>query len=86
MTDVMKRKKKIIAVPREKEFNESQDNQKELVDYFASKGYLVPCYNVKNLAKFVSDLLENKIILKDFKPESQLKVSDLIEDFLENLY
>lgn len=85
MTDVLTRKKKLIAVPRLKELNESQDDQKELVDYYANKNFLVSCYEIEKLEGLVSQLNKNQIILKPFKPETEAKVKDIIEDFLNNL-
>ena len=84
MTDVLTRRKKLIAVPRLKELNESQDDQKELVDYYAIKNFLLSCYEIDKLEGLVSDLKNNNI-LKPFKPESEIKVKDIIEDFLNNL-
>lgn len=85
MTDVLTRGKKLIAVPRLIALNESQDDQKELVDYYASKNFLVSCYEIEKLEKLVCQLDKNQIILKPFKSDSDKKVEDLIEDFLNNL-
>ena len=85
MTDVLTREKKLIAVPRQKELNESQDDQTELVDYYASKNFLVSCYEIEKLESLVIQLNKNQIVLKPFKPESDKKVKDFIEIFLNNL-
>lgn len=85
MTDVLTRGKKLIAVPRLRALNESQDDQKELVDYYASKNFLISCYEIEKLEVLVSQLDKNQIILKPFKPESDKKIKDLIEDFLNKL-
>ena len=85
MTDVLTRGKKLIAVPRLTALNESQDDQKELVDYYASKNFLVSCYEIEKLEVLVSQFDKNQIILKPFKPESDKKIKDLIEDFLNKL-
>jgi UDP-N-acetylglucosamine transferase subunit ALG13 len=85
MTDVLTRGKKLIAVPRLIALNESQDDQKELVDYYASKNFLLSCYEIEKLEGLVSQVNNNQIIFKPFKPESDKKVKDLIEDFLNNL-
>lgn len=85
MTDVLTRGKKLIAVPRLTALNESQDDQKELVDYFASKNFLVSCYEISKLNELVNKLINNQFILEPFEPESEIKVKDLIEDFLNHL-
>lgn len=84
MTDALTREKKLIAVPRLKELNESQDDQRELVDYYASKNYLVSCYEIEKLESIVNQLNKNQIILEPFKPESDKKVKEFIEIFLNN--
>lgn len=84
MTDVLTRGKKLIAVPRLTDLNESQDDQKELVDYYASKFFLISCYEIEKLEGLVSDL-NNNILLEPFKLESDKKVKYIIEDFLNNL-
>ena len=85
MTDVLTRGKRLIAVPRLTALNESQDDQKELVDYYTSKNFLISCYEIEKLEVLVSQLDKNQIILKPFKPESDKKIKDLIEDFLNKL-
>ena len=85
MTDVLTRGKKLIAVPRLTDLNESQDDQKELVDYYASKNFLLSCYEIEKLEGLVSDLMNNKILLEPFRLESDKKVKYIIEDFLNNL-
>jgi len=85
MTDVLSRGKKLIAVPRSMDLNESRDDQKELVDYYAKKNFLIPCYKVQKLESLVIKLFKNEIVLKTFKPDSDQKVKDLIEKYLNNL-
>ena len=85
MTDVLTRQKKLIAVPRLTELNESQDDQKELVDYYADRNFLVSCYEIEKLEGLVNQLINNQIVLKPFNTDSELKVKDIIEQFLDNL-
>lgn len=85
MTDVLMRGKKLIAVPRLIELNESQDDQKELVDYYYSKNFLLSCYEIEKLEELVHKLYNNKIILTPFKSESDKKIKDIIENYLNNL-
>ena len=80
--------KKIIAVPRKLEFGECLDNQEELVRYFDAKNYVVGCYEISDLPDLVEKCLDDKIYFAKYKPESNLKISDLIEqklmDYLTN--
>ena len=85
MTDVLTKNKKLIAVPRSIKLNEAQDDQNELVEYYASKNFLLPCFDVENLENLVNKLINNEIVLTQYKPESDNKVKDLIEDYLNNL-
>jgi UDP-N-acetylglucosamine transferase subunit ALG13 len=83
MTDVLNRGKKLIAVPRLIALNESQDVQKELVDYYASKNFLVSCYEIEKLERLVNQLNKNQIILNPFKSDSEIKIKNIVEDFLK---
>ena len=85
ISDALELGKKIIAVPRLKELNECQDNQKEIVDYYSKKNYLISCYDVTKLKNIVIDLINNKTKLSQFIPESKIKVKDLIEQFIKSL-
>ena len=85
MMDALAKNKKTIAVPREVKFKETLHDQKEHVDYLAKKGFLLPCYDIEKLEVLVTQLYNNQIILKPFKPESDIKVKNLVEDFLNNL-
>tara|TARA_B100000795_G_scaffold249968_1_gene217837 strand:+ start:448 stop:933 length:486 start_codon:yes stop_codon:yes gene_type:complete len=83
MTDVLNFKKPLIAVPRYKDQNESQDNQKELVDYFAQKGYAIPCYKIENLKELVKKASKDEFKLLPYKAESNIKISRIIEEFIK---
>ena len=82
--DVLSYNKKLIAVPRSIELNECQDDQKELVEYFASKNYLVSCYDVNNINNIINQFNNNQITLRKYEPESKLKVKDIIETYLND--
>ena len=82
MMDVLSLKKTLIAVPRYKELNESQDHQKELVDYFAQKGFLIPCYKIEDLKELVEKAFRDEFKLVPYKTESDLKVSEIIKNFI----
>lgn len=84
MRDVLNCNKNLIAVPRLIELNECQDDQKELVDYYASKNYLVACDDVKNINYIINQFNNDQIFLRKYEPESKLKVKDLIKTYLDN--
>ena len=84
MRDVLSFNKNLIAVPRSIELNECQDDQRELVEYYASKNYLVACDDVKNINKIINQFNNNKISLKKYEPESEFKAKDFVEEYLND--
>lgn len=74
--------KKVIAVPRLKEYNEhTNDHQIQIAREFSKAGYIINLENVNNL----SDTLK---LVKTFKPK-KLKSNNknfvkIIEDFIDN--
>ena len=85
ISDALSFGKKIIAVPRLIELNECQDNQTEIVNYYAEKQYLVPCDDVTKLDEIILDLINDQIVLLPFVPESEIKISDLIFNYIKSL-
>ena len=75
--------KKVIAVPRLIYLNESKDDQIEIVEYYSKKNFLVPCYDIKELESLVDNLLHGRIKLKKFKPDFEVKIVSIIDDFLK---
>lgn len=78
----LKKGKKIIAVPRLHEYQEHVNNhQKEIVETFDKKGYIIGIKDVKEL----NEAIEKS---KDFVPEKYLssnrKMLNIIEDFIDN--
>jgi UDP-N-acetylglucosamine transferase subunit ALG13 len=74
--------KKVIAVPRLKEYNEHQNNhQLEIIEKFSDSGFILPLYNMEELPKVLKEV-------KKFKPKkykSNVKnMVKLIEDFIDN--
>lgn len=62
ITECINKNKKVIVVPRLKKYKEhTNDHQLQITKEFASKGYVMPLYDTKNLKK----TLEN---VKTFKP------------------
>jgi len=86
MTDAILLRKKIIAIPRQPKFSESQDNQEELVRYYESKGYIRACYEIEDLEKIVFQVLEEDIEnFNEYEMETNIKVSKLIKDYINEL-
>lgn len=83
INDVLSFNKKLIAVPRLIELNESLDDQNELVEYYSSKNFLVACHNVKNIDFIINEFKNNQISLRQYEPVSKFKVKDLIEKYLD---
>ena len=79
----LKKGKKVIAVPRLHEYQEHVNNhQKEIVETFDKKGYIIGIQDVKEL----NEAIEKS---KDFIPEKYLssnkKMLNIIENFIDNL-
>ena len=85
MTDAIMQNKKLIAVPRLIEMKESQDNQVELVEYFESKGYLKACYNIEKLEEIIKQTLANRFTFNKYERETDIKVSNIIKDYLDEI-
>ena len=73
--------KKVIAVPRLKEYEEHVNNhQKDIVESFSNNGYIIGINDVKDLEKAYKDI-------KKFKPKKYIpnnsKIIKLVEDFIE---
>ena len=85
MTDALLMGKRLIAVPRLRELNEAQDNQVELVEYFESRGYLKACYDIEKLEGLIAEMLKGDDKTVPYVPETKTKVSDIIQEFLDEL-
>lgn len=75
--------KKVIAVPRLHEFGEHVNNhQKEIVELFDKKGYIIGIHGVEELKKGLQKAT-------DFKPEpyhpDNRKMLKIIEEFIEKI-
>ncbi len=78
----LKNKKKIIAVPRLKEYQEhTNDHQKQIAEEFAKKGYLLYLENMTDLGKIVKQA-------KSFKPQRFVSNNEnfinLIKDYIDH--
>lgn len=76
----IRKNKKVIAIPRLSKYKEhTNDHQKQIVEEFVSKGYIMTCGNINKLDETINEL-------KNFKPSkyksSNDKMLKLIEDFI----
>lgn len=82
----LKKRKKIIACPRLKKYEEHVDNhQLEIVDKFMKKNYILSCIDMKNMENTICKL--NQIEFKEFKSNSQefnSKLEEMINEQLVN--
>ena len=79
----LKRGKKVIAVPRLHEYHEHVNNhQKEIVQTYDEKGYIVGVQDVKELQEALSKI-------KNFEPKkyqtNNQKMLKIIEDFIDKI-
>tara|TARA_B110000902_G_scaffold264484_1_gene346112 strand:- start:992 stop:1483 length:492 start_codon:yes stop_codon:yes gene_type:complete len=86
MMDSLLLHKKVIAVPRKLQLKETLHDQTEHVEYLSFKGYLLACYDVLELPRYVTNLLSNDVKLTFFRPESEIKISTLVENFINNTF
>ena len=79
----IKKNKKVIAVPRLSEFNEHvNDHQRQIVEIFNDKGYIIGVQNMEDLSEAIKQIDE-------FKPVPYSgdngKMLSIIEDFIDKL-
>ncbi len=77
----LKKGKKVIAVPRLHEFGEHVNNhQRQIIDIFSKKGYIIGLQNVEDLSEALEDI-------NDFTPNKyqsdNKKMLDIIDKFIE---
>ena len=77
----IKNGKKVIAVPRLKEYSEHVNNhQKDIVESFSEQGYIIGINNIKELEKAYKDI-------KTFKPKKYIpnnsKIIKIVDDFIK---
>lgn len=82
ITSCLKKGKKIIAIPRLHEYEEHvNDHQKEIIQIFDEKGYIVGCQNVEDLDNAIEKI-------REFKPKKYeshtTNIINIITDFIEN--
>ena len=74
----VKKGKKVIAVPRLKEYGEHvDDHQMQIIDQFKELGFIIPCYDIKQLPKCFT-------MAKDFTVKAYRSNTDTIITDIEN--
>ena len=79
----IKKGKKVIAIPRLHKYNEHvNDHQKEIVEYFNDKGYIIGIDNVEQLEKVVSNI--EKFVPKKYENNNK-KMLKIISEFIDEI-
>ena len=77
----LKKDKKVIAVPRLKEFDEHvNDHQKDIVESFSKNGYIIGIEDIKDLEDAYKKI--NKFKPNKYIPNNS-KIIKIVEDFIE---
>ena len=77
----LKKDKKVIAIPRLKEYNEHVNNhQKDIVDSFSKNGYIIGIEDTKDLEKAYKSI--NKFNPNKYIPNNS-KIIKIVENFIE---
>lgn len=80
----IKKGKKVIAVPRLHEYQEHvNDHQKQIVESFDSKGYILGIKEVEELEGAIIKVQDFTPVKYDSKQKGNLKMLKIIEDFIE---
>ena len=73
--------KKIIAVPRLKQYGEHvNDHQKQIVENFTNQGYIIGVFDLNNLAQEIQNI--NKFTPKKFISNTQ-SIINLVENYID---
>lgn len=79
----LKKHKKIIAVPRLSKFDEHvNDHQRQIVNVFNEKRYLIGIQNIEELSKALKQI--NDFRPEEYKGDNQ-KIINIIENFIDNI-
>ena len=82
----LKKGKKIIAIPRLHKYKEHvNDHQKEIIEYFANKGYIMGLNSVDELKEAILNI--NDFTPVPYKNEKQdnCRIVKIIEEFIDKL-
>lgn len=79
----LKKHKKVIAVPRLHRFNEHvNDHQRQIINVFHEKKYLVGIQNVEDLPEALERIAN--FVPEKYKENNQ-KIIDIVENFIDNM-
>ena len=82
----IKKQKKVIAVPRLHKYQEHvNDHQKQIVEAFDRKGYIIGVNNVKELEKAILKAQDFIPLKYDEEGRDNSKMLKIIEDFIDNI-
>ena len=78
--------KKVIAVPRLHEYHEHvNDHQKQIVELFGQKGYIIGISGVNELEEAIIKAQEFKPVKYEKKEDGNKKMLSIIQDFIEKI-
>ena len=82
----IKKGKKVIAVPRLHEFHEHvNDHQKQIVESFNRKGYIIGINSVDELEEALLKVKDFKPVKYEQKNKKDTKIIKIIEEFIEKI-
>ena len=82
----IKKEKKVIAVPRLHEYHEHvNDHQKQIVELFGQKGYIIGINGVNELEEAIIKAQEFKPVKYEKKEDGNKKMLSIIQDFIEKI-
>lgn len=82
----IKKGKKVIAVPRRHEYHEHvNDHQKQIVELFGQKGYIIGISGVNELEEAIIKAQEFKPVKYEKKEDGNKKMLSIIQDFIEKI-
>ena len=82
----IKKGKKVIAVPRLHEYHEHvNDHQKQIVELFGQKGYIIGINGVNELEEAIIKAQEFKPVKYEKKEDGNKKMLSIIQDFIEKI-
>jgi UDP-N-acetylglucosamine transferase subunit ALG13 len=83
ITIALKKHKKVIAVPRLSKYHEHvNDHQRDIVNTFNEKGFIIGIQNVEDLSEAFKKI--NEFEPNEYKGNNQ-KMLNIIEDFIEKV-
>ena len=85
MTDAIMMNKRLIAQTLYSGILATGPSKVELVEYFESKRYLKACYEINELEDMMMQTLADKYKFKKYERETNIKVSKIIKDFLNEV-